>query len=133
VQLWGSSSSNTIEDELVIPNIVEEFTSDDFYEDNADDQEIIPVPTMDYNPYEEVELQKRMQFDSKEATVFAIKHYHITNGYNFNVVNRNPIFTLHDASITILDVNGVWELVIVKSNIIGKSSPLMVHILVSLH
>ncbi|XP_027905846.1 uncharacterized protein LOC114165407 [Vigna unguiculata] len=78
----GSSSSNPIEDEPVIPDIVEEFTSDDFYEDNADDQEIVLVPTMDYNPYGE--------FDSKEATVSAIKHYHITNGYNFNVVESKP-------------------------------------------
>jgi len=31
-----------------------------------------------------------MQFDSKEATVSAIKHYHITNGYNFNVVESKP-------------------------------------------
>jgi len=93
MSLWnygGSSLSNPIEDEPIIPYIVEEFTSDDFYEDNTDDQEIVPVPTMDYNPYGEVELQERMQFDSKEATVFAIKHYHITNGYNFNVVESKP-------------------------------------------
>ena len=86
----GSSSSNPIEDQPVIPDIVEEFTFDDFYEDNADDQEIVSVPTMDYNPYGEVDLQERMQFDSKEATVSAIKHYHITNGYNFNVVESKP-------------------------------------------
>jgi len=52
----GSFLSNPIEDEPVIPNIVKEFTSDDFYEDNVDDQEIVLVPTMDYNPYGEVEL-----------------------------------------------------------------------------
>jgi len=86
----GSSSSNPIDDEPIIPDIVEEFTSDDFYEDNADDQEIVPIPPMDYNPYGEVELQERMQFDSKEATVSAIKHYHITNGYSFNVVESKP-------------------------------------------
>jgi len=63
----GSSSSNPIEDEPIIPDIVKEFTSDNFYEDNADDQEIVSVPTMDYNMYGEVELQERMQFNSKEA------------------------------------------------------------------
>jgi len=31
-----------------------------------------------------------MQFDSKETTMSAIKHYHITNGYNFNVVESKP-------------------------------------------
>ena len=46
----GSSSSNPIEDEPVIADIVEEFTCDDFYEDNANDQEIVLVRTMDYNP-----------------------------------------------------------------------------------
>ena len=50
----GSSSSNPIDDEPVIPDIVEEFTSDDFYEDNANDQKIVPIPPMDYNPYGEV-------------------------------------------------------------------------------
>jgi len=65
----GSSSSNPIDDEPVIPKIVEKFTSDDFYEDNTNDQEIVLIPTMDYNSYGEVELQEHMQFDSKEATV----------------------------------------------------------------
>jgi len=50
----GSSSSNPIDDEPIIPDIVEEFTSDDFEEDNADNQEIVPIPPMDYNPYGEV-------------------------------------------------------------------------------
>ncbi|XP_027905666.1 uncharacterized protein LOC114165204 [Vigna unguiculata] len=86
----GSSSSNPIDDEPIIPDIVEDFTSDDFEEDNADNQEIVPIPPMDYNPYGEVQLQEGMQFDSKEATVSAIKHYHITNGYNFNVVESKP-------------------------------------------
>jgi len=63
----GSSSSNPIEDESIISNIMDEFTSDDIYEDNPDDQKIVPVPTMDYNPNEEVELWERMHFDSKEA------------------------------------------------------------------
>jgi len=98
--------SNPIEDEPVIPDIVDEFTSDDFYEDNPNDQEIVQVPTMDYNPYGEVKLRERMHFDSKEATLFA-KHYHIINGYNFNVLESNHIFTLHNASITTMDVNGV--------------------------
>jgi len=86
----GSSSSNPIEDEPVIPDIMDEFTSDDFYEDNPDDQEIVLVPTMDYNPYGEVKLREQMHFDSNEATVSAIKHYHITNGYNFNVLESKP-------------------------------------------
>ena len=86
----GSSSSNPIKDKPIIPDIMDEFTSIYFYEDNPDDQEIVPVPTMDYNPYGKVELRERMHFDSKEATVFAIKHYHITNGYNFNDLESKP-------------------------------------------
>ena len=86
----ASSSSNPIEDESVIPDIVDEFTSDDFNEDNPHDQEIVSVPTMDYNPYREVELREWMHFDSKEATMSAIKHYHITNGYSFNVLESKP-------------------------------------------
>jgi len=44
---------------------VDEFTSDDFYEDNPHDQEIVPVPSMGYNPYGEVEEREQMHFDSK--------------------------------------------------------------------
>jgi len=51
-----SSSSNPIEDEVVISNIVDEFCFDDIYEDNPHDQEIVPIPTMDYNPTVDVEL-----------------------------------------------------------------------------
>ena len=60
-----SSSSNPIGDEPGIVDIVDEFTSDDFYEDNPHDQEIVPVPSMGYNPYGEVEEREQMHFDSK--------------------------------------------------------------------
>jgi len=85
-----SSSSNPIEDKPVIPDIVDGFTSDDFDKDNPHDQEIVPVPTMDYNPYGEVELREQMHFDSKEITMSSIKHDHITNGYSFNVLESKP-------------------------------------------
>jgi len=86
----GSFSSNPIEDEPVIPDIVDKFSSDDIYEYNLDHQEIVPIPTMDYNPNVEVVLREQMHFDSKEATVSTIKHYHITNGYNLNVLESKP-------------------------------------------
>jgi len=54
----GSSSTNSIKDEAVIPDIVDEFSSNDIYEDNLDDQGIVPIPTMDYNPNVEVELRE---------------------------------------------------------------------------
>jgi len=69
MKLWRIFSSNPIEDELVIPNIVDEFISDYIYEDNPDDQEIVPILIMDYNPNGEVKLREQMHFDSKEATI----------------------------------------------------------------
>jgi len=47
----GSSSSNLIEKELVILNIVDDFSSDDIFEDMEQYNEIVPIPTMKYNQY----------------------------------------------------------------------------------
>jgi len=52
----GSSSFNLIEDEPVIPDIVNEFSSYYNFEDNLHDDEIVQIPTMEYKPNVEVKL-----------------------------------------------------------------------------
>jgi len=52
----GSSSSNPIEEEPIILDIVDDFSFDDIFEDMEQYNEIVPIPTIEYNSTIEVEL-----------------------------------------------------------------------------
>jgi len=71
------------------------------------DEEDVLTPSIQHNQNLQIQLQKRMHLDSREATVSTIKQYHINNGYMFMVWNWSLTHTQHDASIIIMIVNGV--------------------------
>ncbi|XP_047179213.1 uncharacterized protein LOC124846045 [Vigna umbellata] len=88
--LPSSSSSHLIDEEPVILDNVDDFSTDDeldniIEDDNNDDGHIAQSSAQVFP-----ELIQGMQFQSKEETILAIKHYHITNGYKYTVVESKP-------------------------------------------
>ncbi|XP_017441222.1 uncharacterized protein LOC108346671 [Vigna angularis] len=88
--LPSSSSSQFIDEEPLILDNVDDFSTDDeldnILEDDNNDDGHITQSSAQVIP----ELNQGMQFQSKEETILAIKHYHITNDYKYTVVESKP-------------------------------------------
>ncbi|XP_017416687.1 uncharacterized protein LOC108327502 [Vigna angularis] len=80
---FGTSSSSQIIDEqpLILDN-VDEFSKDDELDNILDDEHNDDDHMTQSSQHVILELHDRMQFQSKEETIAAIKQYHITNAYN---------------------------------------------------
>ncbi|XP_052736606.1 uncharacterized protein LOC108328482 [Vigna angularis] len=88
--LPSSSSSQLIDEEPLILDNVDDFSTDDeldnIIEDDNNNDGHIAQSSAQVIP----ELIQGMQFQSKEETILAFKHYHITNGYKYIVVESKP-------------------------------------------
>jgi len=88
----GAGSSAILKEELIIRNMIIDSSLEDEDPDVMDMEDDVPTNTI--HPYPntttttnmEYELCEHMCFSSKDSTVFAIKQFHIQQGYKFVVL-----------------------------------------------
>jgi len=91
---WNAGSSfYIIPDEPFILNIVDDMSDDDNCEELLLDEPSLPnCSSQQHHSFSratqniQFDLEERMCFQSKEATVSAIKQYHIDQGFKFVVI-----------------------------------------------
>jgi len=91
---WNAgSSSYIITDEPFIPDIVDDISDDDDYEELLlDEPSLSNFSSQHHHSFSraaqniQFDLEERMCFQSKEATVSPIKQYHIDQGFKFVVI-----------------------------------------------
>jgi len=127
----GVGSSIISKEEPIIRDIIIDSSSEDEDPDVMDMEDDVLANMI--HPYQsntttttnmEHELDEHMCFSSKDSAIFAIKQFHIQQGYKFMVVESKTNIYVSNAFTIATVVNGDFKYLILKLETNGRSNEL---------